>query len=70
MAITRHGRVIAVLVRPDVLRTRRAPTAWGEADRIADLLDSARGVPLPRPAISPERAEMLAETVREGRDGR
>ncbi|WP_434056376.1 type II toxin-antitoxin system Phd/YefM family antitoxin [Georgenia sunbinii] len=34
VAITRHGRVVAVLVRPDALRARRAPEAWRQADRI------------------------------------
>jgi len=70
VSITRHGRVIAVLVRPDVLKARRADKALSEADRIASLLDSARSDPLPRPAISPERAEELIEAVRDGRSGR
>ena len=70
VSITRHGRVIAVLVRPDVLKARRADKALSEADRIARLLDSARSGPLPRPIISPERAEELIKAVRDGRSGR
>lgn len=70
VSITRHGRVIAVLVRPDVLKARRADKALSEADRIANLLDSARSDPLPRPVISPERAEELIQAVRDGRSGR
>lgn len=70
VSITRHGRVIAVLVRPDVLKARRATKAWAEADRIASLLDVAHSEPLPHPAISPERAEELIEAVRDARSGR
>ncbi len=70
ISITRHGRVIALLVRPDVLKARRAPKAWAEADRIAGLLKAARSNPLPRPAVSPERAEELVEAVRDARSGR
>lgn len=69
VSITRHGRVIAVLVRPDVLRGRRASKVWDEAERIAGLLESSRGEPL-RPALSAERAEELIEAVRAARSGR
>lgn len=69
VSITRHGRVVAVLVRPDVLAARRAPKAWAEADRIASLLDSSRSEPLPGPVIPPERAEVLVEAVRDSRSG-
>lgn len=70
VAITRHGRVIAVLVHPDVLKARRAPEAWSQADRIGGLLERARGEPLRPPALSPERAEELAEAVRAARSAR
>ena len=69
VSITRHGRVVAVLVRPDVLRGRRASKVWDEAERIAGLLESSRGEPL-RPALSAERAEELIEAVRAARSGR
>ena len=70
VAITRHGRVVAVLVRPDVLAARRAPQAWRHADRIGRLLERASEEPLHVPAISAERAEELAEGVRAGRSAR
>ncbi|HQD21590.1 MAG TPA: type II toxin-antitoxin system prevent-host-death family antitoxin [Arachnia sp.] len=70
VSITRHGRVVAVLVRPDVLKARRASKVWDEAERIAGLLDSARSEPLQRPVISPERAEELVDAVRDARSGR
>ena len=69
VSITRHGRVVAVLVRPDVLKGRRASKVWDEAERIAGLLESSRGEPL-RPALSAERAEELIEAVRAARSGR
>lgn len=70
VAITRHGRVVAVLVSPDALKARRAPQAWAEAERIGALLDSARGEPVRHPALSVERAEALVAAVRAGRSAR
>lgn len=70
VAITRHGRVVAVLVRPDTLQARRAPEAWNRADHIGALLESARGKPLRHPVLSPERAEELVEAVRADRSAR
>ena len=70
VSITRHGRVVAVLVRPDVLKARRASKVWDEAERIAGLLDSTRSEPMQRPVISPERAEELVDAVRDARSGR
>lgn len=67
VAITRHGRVVAVLVHPDRLRTRRAAEAWSQADRIGALLDDARSKPVRQPVLSPERAEELADAVRVAR---
>lgn len=68
--ITRHGRVVAVLVSPNVLRTRRARGAWSKADAVAALLDAGRSDDLPAPAISPERAEVLVAAIRADRDSR
>lgn len=70
VAITRHGRIVAVLVRPDVLASRRAAQTIAEADRIGELLDRARGEPLPEPVIPPQRAEELVRAVRTERDTR
>ena len=70
VSITRHGRVVAVLVRQDVLTARRASKVWDEAERIAGLLDSPRSEPMQRPVISPERAEELVDAVRDARSGR
>jgi prevent-host-death family protein len=70
VAITRHGRVVAVLVSPDVLKARRAPEAWSRADHIGALLESARGESLRRPTLSPERAEELVAVIRADRSAR
>jgi prevent-host-death family protein len=70
IAITRHGRVVAVLVHPDALKARRAPEAWSRADRIGALLESARHEPLRHPTLSPERAEELVGSVRADRSAR
>jgi antitoxin (DNA-binding transcriptional repressor) of toxin-antitoxin stability system len=70
VSITRHGRVVAVLVRPDVLAARRASAAWERSGAIAELLETARGRPLQTAAITGERAEQLAEAARADRAGR
>lgn len=67
VSITRHGRVVAVLVRPDVLKARRAPEAWRQADRIAELLENAREQPLIGPALTRERADELVASVQASR---
>ncbi|MDX8153697.1 type II toxin-antitoxin system Phd/YefM family antitoxin [Patulibacter brassicae] len=68
--ITRHGRVVAVLVSPETLRARRAPEAWRRADEVDALLARARDAPLRAPALSAERAEELVADVRDGRSVR
>jgi len=70
VSITRHGRVVAVLVSPDVLRSRRATDAWREADRIGSLLEEALAQKLDPPTMSAERAEELVAAIRAGRDRR
>lgn len=70
VAITRHGRVVAVLVHPDTLTARRAPEAWGRANRVADLIEEARTQPLRRPALSRRRADELVEDIRADRSAR
>lgn len=68
--ITRHGRVVAVLVRPDVLLATRSPDAWAAADRIEELLTTAREQPLVRASISASRADELLESIRADRSSR
>jgi len=63
VTITRHGREVAVIVRPDAIRVRRADQAIAEAERLRDLLDRGRSARLSdAPVVSDERAdELLAE---------
>ncbi|WP_136054176.1 type II toxin-antitoxin system Phd/YefM family antitoxin [Microbacterium sp. K24] len=70
VSITRHGKVVAVLVRPDVLAARRATAAWDAADRIAALLNRARSQPLVTAVVTPRRAEELIDSLRENRAAR
>jgi prevent-host-death family protein len=68
VTITRHGRPIAVLVRPDALRSRRAEAVLAEAEKVHDMLEEARRSPRPgRPGLTPERADELVRSVRADR---
>lgn len=71
ITITRHGRPVAVLVRPDALRSRRAGAALDDAARIHELLTQAAAAGLPEgPGLTAERAEALIAEIRAGRDSR
>lgn len=71
VTITRHGRPVAVVVRPDVLWSRQARGALDDADRIHALLGEAAATDLPDgPGLTSERAEELVEQIRTGRDTR
>jgi antitoxin (DNA-binding transcriptional repressor) of toxin-antitoxin stability system len=68
VTITRHGTAVAVLVRPDALRVRRADSALGEVERLRDRLDRARATPLSAaPGITAARARSLVADVAAGR---
>ncbi|WP_265444319.1 type II toxin-antitoxin system Phd/YefM family antitoxin [Flexivirga meconopsidis] len=68
--ITRHGKVVAVLVRPDTLRTRRRLAARDASDRLAARLDLARTEPLGEPVIDAERADELVDAMQKSRSRR
>lgn len=71
VTITRHGRAVAVVVRPDAIRVRRADRALADAERLRDLLDRARAARLSdAPAVSAERAEELVAQVDTSRSAR
>jgi antitoxin (DNA-binding transcriptional repressor) of toxin-antitoxin stability system len=86
VTITRHGRPVAVVIRPDILWSRRVGGALGDAERIHELLTEAAGTPLPQETGAPdtgpagrepgeagltaERAEELIAAIRAGRDAR
>jgi antitoxin (DNA-binding transcriptional repressor) of toxin-antitoxin stability system len=71
ITLTRHGQAVAVVVRPDVLRVRRADHALAAAAELADVIDQGRRSPLrARPTLSEERADALIADVRAARSGR
>lgn len=71
VTITRHGRPVAVLVRPDALRSRRAREALDGAERIHELLAEAAAAARPEGAgLTAQRAEELIGEIRAGRDAR
>lgn len=61
--ITRHGRVVAVLVAPDQVRNRRTSDIWARADEIGRLLEEARHRPLGEGLVGADRAEELVREV-------
>ena len=71
ITITRHGRPVAVLIRPDALRVRRAEVVLDDATRIHDLLAEAAATPLPEgTGLTEQRAEELIADIRASRGAR
>jgi antitoxin (DNA-binding transcriptional repressor) of toxin-antitoxin stability system len=70
VTITRHGQAVAVLVRPDALRSRRARAALDGAERIHQLLAEAASVTPAGAGLAEARAEELIAEIRAGRDAR
>lgn len=71
VTLTRHGAPVAVVVRPDVLRVRRAADAFERAERLHERLASSRHQPLDATVgVSADRAEELVAEVRTSRDDR
>ena len=70
VTITRHGRPVAVLVRPDALRSRRARAALDGAERIHQLLAGAVPAAPEQTGLTEARAEELIAEIRAGRDTR
>lgn len=67
--ISRHGRVVAVLISPEKLGARRAGDVWKRADELRVLLDRARTQPLTA-SMDGDRAEELIDWIRAGRRAR
>ncbi len=71
VTITRHGKPVAVVVRPDSLRSRRADEALATATTVRAVLDRNSGARLrSRPTLGAERAEALVAGVRSARESR
>lgn len=71
VTITRHGRPVAVIVRHDALRARRADEALAAAERIQSVITEGRKSRLRRkPSIREDRAAELIADVRAARSTR
>lgn len=71
VTITRHGRPVAVVVRPDALRSRRAEHVFRTADRTRAALQAGRRSALgSATGITAERADELVSGIRTDRDAR
>lgn len=71
VTLTRHGEPVAVVVRPDRLRMRRAEGALAEAARVGDVLAKGRQARLGRrPGVDDDRAKALIAEVRASRSTR
>lgn len=71
VTITRHGEPVAVVIRPDTLRARRANERLSDADRVRDLIVRSRQAKLhPRPTLSEQEAEALLADVQAARSMR
>ena len=71
VTITRRGQAVAVIVRPDTMRVRRADRALADADRLRDVLVQARATPLSdAPVLTAEQANELIANVTAGRSAR
>jgi antitoxin (DNA-binding transcriptional repressor) of toxin-antitoxin stability system len=68
ITVTRHGQPVAVMVRPDRLRSRRADEVYAAAARIRELMDNARDKPRSAGRLAPGRAEELIAELRADRD--
>jgi prevent-host-death family protein len=68
VTITRHGEPVAVVVRPDTLRVRRASERLSDADRVRDLIATSRQAKLhARPTLSEHQADALLADVQAAR---
>jgi len=70
ITITRHGRPVAILVRPDALRSRRARAALDGAEAVHQLLAAAASASQEHEGLTEARAGELIAEIRAGRDAR
>jgi antitoxin (DNA-binding transcriptional repressor) of toxin-antitoxin stability system len=70
VTITRHGHPVAVIVRPDALRARRADAVMAAARGVQAALETGRRTARPATGLSVQRAEELVAEVRAAREGR
>ncbi len=69
ITITRHGRAVAVIVRPDIMWSRsRAEGVLADADRLNQLIEAAGKSPMSPGGLTTEYAEELVAAIRRDRD--
>ena len=69
VTLTRHGRPVAVVVHPDLLRVRRSDDALAAAERLRQRMEEARQRPLsPGTVITAAWADEHVAEIRAGRD--
>jgi antitoxin (DNA-binding transcriptional repressor) of toxin-antitoxin stability system len=69
VTITRHGRAVAVIVRPDILWSRsRAESVLSQADRLNQLIEAAGRTEMSQGGLTVEYAEELVAAIRGDRD--
>jgi prevent-host-death family protein len=68
VTLTRHGKPVAVIIRPDMLRVRRGTSIIEEAGLLRARLVAARTAPKPTIGMTPERAEEYVAQIRADRD--
>jgi antitoxin (DNA-binding transcriptional repressor) of toxin-antitoxin stability system len=68
VTLTRHGRAVAVVVRPDRLRSRRVDAALEQAQLVSTALEKGRAQSLSEaPALSSQQVDTLLAEARETR---
>jgi prevent-host-death family protein len=71
VTITRHGEPVAVVLRHDAVRTRRADQALADAERLRSMLERARSTSLSDAApIAAARADELVAAIADARAAR
>ena len=68
VTLTRHGRSVAVIVRPDVLRARRSPEAIDAGEEISRMLREIAGQERADGNLTVERADEQVAAIRADRD--
>ena len=68
VTLTRHGQAVAVVVRPDSLRSRRATSALQEGAALGQLLAELAGQDEPDGELSVARADEQVTALRADRD--
>lgn len=68
ITLTRHGQPVAVVIRPDRLRARRAEAALSRAAEVHEAISMGRTRPLG--TISPATADDVLQNVKRSRASR